>query len=61
MRAGFALIVMIASLFVLEAARQDVALAHFDVGATPVTKYAKPDADGPAVVVAAIGGTAGFQ
>lgn len=52
MKAVLALIAVIVSLFVLETARQGVSTTHFAVGETPVTRYARSDADGPAVVVA---------
>lgn len=52
MKAVLALVAVIVSLFVLETARQGVSITHFAVGETPVTRYARADADGPAVVVA---------
>jgi pimeloyl-ACP methyl ester carboxylesterase len=52
MKAVLALFAVILSLFVLETARQGVGITHFSVGTTPVTRYARPDAVGPAVVVA---------
>ena len=52
MKAILALIAVILSLFVLETARQGVGITQFAVGETPVTRYARTDADGPAVVVA---------
>lgn len=43
---------MIAAVFVLETARAGIEISTRTVGATPVTTYARPDATGPAVVVA---------
>ncbi|MCM2562622.1 lysophospholipase [Lutimaribacter sp. EGI FJ00015] len=47
-----ALVLALACLWTLERARHDIAITQISVGKTPVTRYAKPDADGPAVVVA---------
>ncbi|WP_342069315.1 alpha/beta hydrolase [Yoonia algicola] len=52
MKAVLALIAVILSLFVLETARQGVNITQVAVGETPVTRYARAGADGPAVVVA---------
>lgn len=52
MRTVLALAAIVMSIFVLESARHDVDITYFDVGATPVTQYARIDADGPVVVVA---------
>ena len=40
------------ALFVLESARKDVGITQYDVGPTPVTRYARADADGPDVIIA---------
>lgn len=47
-----ALAMIVASFLTLEAARRGVAIMPLQVGQTPVTRYAKADADGPVVVVA---------
>ncbi|MFO8124899.1 alpha/beta hydrolase [Yoonia sp.] len=52
MKLSIALIMIVLSLFVLEAARHDVRIDQFHVGTTPVTKYKAPDAEGPTVLVA---------
>lgn len=52
MRTFFAIALIVASLALLELARKDVAIVHFDVGQTPVTGYARQNAEGPIVVVA---------
>lgn len=52
MKAALALVVVVLSLFVLESARQGIVITRLTVGDTPVTSYARADADGPAVVVA---------
>ena len=51
-KSAFALLMIVLSLFVLETARSDVAIERFYVGATPVTKYARSDAEGPLVIIA---------
>lgn len=43
---------IVMSLAVLEAARHQLDITRFHVGQTPVTEYARTDADGPVVVVA---------
>ena len=48
--AAFAVVLM--SLWVLETARSGVVIEQTWVGETPVTIYAAPEADGPAVFVA---------
>ena len=40
------------AIWVLESARFGIEIARVDVGQTPVTRYAQPGAEGPAVVVA---------
>lgn len=52
LRAVLALCLILASLGVLEAARTGVSVVRADVGDTPVNLYARPGADGPAVVIA---------
>ena len=52
LRAPLALILIVASLVVLEHARWGVEIRSFTVGTTPVTAFARPGADGPVVVVA---------
>ncbi|EBA13989.1 hypothetical protein RCCS2_08869 [Roseobacter sp. CCS2] len=47
-----AIVMVVLSLFVLEAARSDVLITRGIIGDTPVTTYAQPDADGPTVVIA---------
>jgi pimeloyl-ACP methyl ester carboxylesterase len=47
-----ALILIGLSVFMLERERAGLRISSFDVGTTPVTLYQKPDATGPAVVVA---------
>ena len=42
----------LAALFVLESARQGVRAVDMTIGTTPVTRYARPGADGPPVVIA---------
>lgn len=51
-RIALAVVLIVASVLVLESARWPVETAHFRVGETPVTSYALPGADGPPVVVA---------
>ncbi len=46
------LILAIASTAMLEIARSGVVTTNTSVGTTPVTRYARPDADGPPVVIA---------
>ncbi len=52
MKAALAVILIVLSLGVLEAARNDVVIEPLYVGATPVTKYAQTDAQGPTVLIA---------
>ncbi len=52
MKSAVALIMVVVSLFVLEAARQTVEIERFWIGTTPVAKYTRSDADGPTVLVA---------
>lgn len=52
MRTIFAIIISLLSLFVLEAARYDVEITTFNIGDTPVTRYALPDAESPQVLIA---------
>ncbi|WP_051491727.1 alpha/beta fold hydrolase [Roseivivax isoporae] len=52
LRSLLALVLVVAGLWCLEAARSGVAITRADVGATPVTRYARPGADGPVVVIA---------
>jgi hypothetical protein len=52
MRLLLALLLILASLWTLNSARQGVERAALRVGDTPVTRLARADADGPAVVVA---------
>ena len=52
MRIFLAAVLIVVSSVVLEMARHDVEITQFDLGQTPVTRYARPDSDGPAVVVA---------
>ncbi len=51
-RMGLALGLIAASLWVLERARGPISETRFTIGETPVTGYALPGADGPAVVIA---------
>lgn len=52
MRAILAFAVILISVWVLETARSDITISQSNIGQTPVTLYAKPDADGPTVFVA---------
>jgi pimeloyl-ACP methyl ester carboxylesterase len=52
MRLFLATIAVLGALAILEAARSGVTIEHLRVGETPVTHYARPDVDGPVVVVA---------
>ncbi|XDA99273.1 alpha/beta fold hydrolase [Sulfitobacter sp. LCG007] len=52
MRLFLAVAMIAISLAVLESARLGVGITRFDVGQTPVTRYQRPDADGPVVVMA---------
>lgn len=52
LRAYLAILLIVLSLGVLETARSGVEIRTFKVGQTPVTAYARPQADGPVVVVA---------
>lgn len=52
MKAALAVILIVLSLGVLEVARDDVAIEQLYVGATPVTKYAQANAQGPTVLIA---------
>lgn len=47
-----ALIAVVVSLVVLQDTRRGLVIESFAVGETPVTRYARPGADGPVVVVA---------
>jgi pimeloyl-ACP methyl ester carboxylesterase len=47
-----AILLIVVSVGLLEFARRDVQISNFSVGQTPVTRYAKAEADGPVVVVA---------
>lgn len=47
-----ATVLILLSIAVLETARFGVTISRFEVGRTPAVAYAKPDADGPLVVVA---------
>jgi pimeloyl-ACP methyl ester carboxylesterase len=51
-RAILAFAVILISVWVLEAARSDITISQSNIRQTPVTLYAKPDADGPTVFVA---------
>ncbi|MDW3221994.1 MAG: alpha/beta hydrolase [Paracoccaceae bacterium] len=51
-RALVAMIVVLASVWILEAARSDVEITQFDVAQTPVTQYAHEDGHGSVVVIA---------
>ena len=52
MRAILAILVIAASLWVLETARSGIAINRLQVGETPVISFARPDSDGPIVVMA---------
>ncbi|KAA9006956.1 alpha/beta hydrolase [Histidinibacterium aquaticum] len=52
MRPALALLAILLSLLVLESARHGVVQERWQVGETPVTTWAEPDAEGPHVVVA---------
>ena len=52
MKAVLAFLAVLTSVLVLEFGRKDVLISGFDVGQTPVTRYAIEGADGPAVVIA---------
>lgn len=52
LRLSLAVGVIVISLVVLELARHEVSVTRYSVGQTPVSRYAKADADGPAVIVA---------
>lgn len=52
MRAVVALVMIVASLLVLESARFGIEISTFEVDRTPVTKYARPSANGPTVLIA---------
>lgn len=52
LRIYLALALILISLAVLETARKDIGITRFQVGQTPVVNYAKPEADGPIVIVA---------
>ncbi|MFL4468460.1 alpha/beta hydrolase [Tateyamaria armeniaca] len=52
MRHIVAALMILSSLAVLELARHGVTITRTSVGPTPVAEYARPDADGPVVVIA---------
>ena len=52
LRTAVAFLMILGSLVILEVSRADVTVVRVDVGDTPVSLYARPAADGPAVVIA---------
>ncbi len=52
MRILFALVLIVASVWVLESARSQVTVSSFKIGETPVTAFTGPDAEGPPIIVA---------
>ncbi len=52
MRTFLAVLVIAVSVWVLESARSGIQITQTILGGTPVTSYAAPDANGPAIVIA---------
>ena len=51
MKAALAVILIVLSLGVLEAARNDVVIEPLSIGATPVTKYAQANAQNEIIFI----------